>query len=107
MEGSQQDKVGAVGQQGLQPEGEEEVDQDVEDKPFKDPVGALVMNCNMLHNIVGPACIFLKQGFSRMLVCKRKTQSVHTVKLTQPQCNFSFPPVISIHFHPHIVVEPP
>ncbi|XP_069387908.1 calcium-binding protein 2 isoform X2 [Paralichthys olivaceus] len=66
MEGSQQEKVGAVGQQGLQPEGEEE-DQDVEDKPFKDPFGALVKNCNMLHNIVGPACIFLKQGFSQTL----------------------------------------
>lgn len=63
----------AVGQQGLQPEGEE--DQDVEDKPFKDPFGALVKNCNMLHNIVGPACIFLKQGFSQTLVCNR-TQSV-------------------------------
>lgn len=67
-----------MGQQGLQPEGEE--DEDVEDKPFKDPFGALVKNCNMLHNIVGPACIFLKQGFSQTLVCKKKNaQSVHTV----------------------------
>lgn len=63
----------AVGQQGLQPEGEE--DQDVEDKLFNHPLGALVKNCNMLHNIVGPACIFLKQGFSQTLVCSRATNS--------------------------------
>uniref|UniRef100_A0A3Q3W6C1 EF-hand domain-containing protein n=1 Tax=Mola mola TaxID=94237 RepID=A0A3Q3W6C1_MOLML len=25
----------------------------------------------MLHNIVGPACVFLKQGFSQTLVCSR------------------------------------
>uniref|UniRef100_A0A3Q4GB75 Uncharacterized protein n=1 Tax=Neolamprologus brichardi TaxID=32507 RepID=A0A3Q4GB75_NEOBR len=37
-------------------------------------LGALVKNCNMLHNIVGPACIFLKQGFARTLVCNRKSQ---------------------------------
>lgn len=47
----------AVGPQGLQPEGEE--DQDVEDRLFDDPFSALVKNCNMLHNIVGPACVFL------------------------------------------------
>uniref|UniRef100_A0A3P8V6Y3 Calcium binding protein 2b n=1 Tax=Cynoglossus semilaevis TaxID=244447 RepID=A0A3P8V6Y3_CYNSE len=34
------------------------------DKPYRDSFGALVKNCNMLHNIVGPACIFLKEGFS-------------------------------------------
>uniref|UniRef100_A0A3Q4MCT2 Uncharacterized protein n=1 Tax=Neolamprologus brichardi TaxID=32507 RepID=A0A3Q4MCT2_NEOBR len=44
------------------------------DKPFKESLGALVKNCNMLHNIVGPACIFLKQGFARTLVCNRKSQ---------------------------------
>uniref|UniRef100_A0AAY4DZT0 EF-hand domain-containing protein n=1 Tax=Denticeps clupeoides TaxID=299321 RepID=A0AAY4DZT0_9TELE len=32
---------------------------------FKEPLCALVQNCSMLHNIVGPACIFLKQGFSQ------------------------------------------
>ncbi|XP_039976511.1 calcium-binding protein 5-like [Xiphias gladius] len=41
---------------------------DVEEKSFKDPFGALVKNCNMLHNIVGPACIFLRQGFSQTLL---------------------------------------
>uniref|UniRef100_A0A3P9B0D9 Calcium binding protein 2b n=1 Tax=Maylandia zebra TaxID=106582 RepID=A0A3P9B0D9_9CICH len=53
-------------------EGDEDLD--VEDKPFKESLGALVKNCNMLHNIVGPACIFLKQGFARTLVCNRKSQ---------------------------------
>ncbi|XP_056237988.1 calcium-binding protein 1-like [Seriola aureovittata] len=66
MEGPLRGKVRAAGQQGLQPEGQE--DQDTEDKPFNDPVGALVKNCNMLHNIVGPACIFLKRGFSQTLL---------------------------------------
>ncbi|XP_023272530.1 calcium-binding protein 2-like isoform X2 [Seriola lalandi dorsalis] len=65
MEGQLRGKVRSAGQQGLQPEGQE--DQDTEDKPFNDPVGALVKNCNMLHNIVGPACIFLKRGFSQTL----------------------------------------
>lgn len=51
-----------MGQQG-------EEDEDEEDKPRYDPFGALVKNCNMLHNIVGPACIFLKEGFSQTLVC--------------------------------------
>lgn len=52
-------------------------DQDVEDELFNNPFGTLVKNCNMLHNIVGPACIFLKQGFSQTLVCNR-IQSVQT-----------------------------
>lgn len=39
---------------------------------FKEPLNALVQNCNMLHNIVGPACIFLRQGFAKsQLVCKK------------------------------------
>ncbi|XP_056899385.1 calcium-binding protein 5-like isoform X2 [Takifugu flavidus] len=42
-------------------------DQDEEDELFNNPFGTLVKNCNMLHNIVGPACIFLKQGFSQTL----------------------------------------
>lgn len=52
-------------------------DQDVEEELFNNPFGALVKNCNMLHNIVGPACIFLKQGFSQTLVCNR-AQGVQT-----------------------------
>ncbi|XP_032384374.1 calcium-binding protein 2 isoform X3 [Etheostoma spectabile] len=60
MDGSHRGKVRAVGQEG-------EEDQDVEDKPFNDPFCMLVKNCNMLHNIVGPACIFLKHGFSQTL----------------------------------------
>ncbi|XP_046705645.1 calcium-binding protein 2 isoform X3 [Silurus meridionalis] len=32
---------------------------------FKQPLNALLQNCNMLHNIVGPACIFLRQAFSQ------------------------------------------
>lgn len=46
-------------------------DQDVEEELFANPFGTLVKNCNMLHNIVGPACVFLKQGFSQTLVCNR------------------------------------
>lgn len=73
MEGPLRGQVRAVGQQ-------EEEDEDAEDKLYNDPFSTLVKNCNMLHNIVGPACIFLKQGFSQTLVCR--TQSVHIVVLT-------------------------
>ena len=83
-------KARAVGQQGLQPEGEEG-DQDVEDKLFNDPFGALVKNCNMLHNIVGPACIFLKQGISQTLVCNRTQSVVHSVLSNNFFHSFSFP----------------
>ncbi|XP_048087502.1 calcium-binding protein 2 isoform X2 [Alosa alosa] len=31
----------------------------------QEPLCALVQNCTMLHNIVGPACIFLRQGFAQ------------------------------------------
>ncbi|XP_038161032.1 calcium-binding protein 2 isoform X2 [Cyprinodon tularosa] len=49
------------GQQGLQEEDEE--DQDMEDKSFKDSFRALMRNYKVLQNIIGPACIFLKKGF--------------------------------------------
>uniref|UniRef100_A0A673AJS2 Calcium binding protein 2b n=1 Tax=Sphaeramia orbicularis TaxID=375764 RepID=A0A673AJS2_9TELE len=52
----------AVANQGVHLEAEE--DQDMEDSPFTDPLGALVKNCNMLH-LAGPACIFLKHGFAQ------------------------------------------
>lgn len=40
------------------------------EREFDEPLCALVKNCNMLHNIVGPACIFLRQGFAQsQLVC--------------------------------------
>lgn len=77
MDGSLRGKVRAVGQEG-------EEDQDVEDKPFNDPFCTLVKNCNMLHNIVGPACIFLKHGFSQTLVCNRTHCGPHT----SPRFNF-------------------
>lgn len=58
-----------AGLQGPRPE-EGEDDQDAEDELFNDPFSALVKNCNVLH-IVGPACIFLKQGFSQTVVRSR------------------------------------
>uniref|UniRef100_A0A8B9JWP3 Calcium binding protein 2b n=1 Tax=Astyanax mexicanus TaxID=7994 RepID=A0A8B9JWP3_ASTMX len=41
---------------------EDDEDDDVNSE-FKQPFSALVQNCTMLHNIVGPACVFLRQGF--------------------------------------------
>ncbi|KAM3865529.1 calcium-binding protein 2a isoform 1-T1 [Diretmus argenteus] len=35
------------------------------EQEFDEPLSTLVQNCNMLHSIVGPACIFLRQGFTR------------------------------------------
>ncbi|XP_029626430.1 calcium-binding protein 1-like [Salmo trutta] len=55
------DKRGTGGQEGPRSEGEKESG---EDKEFKAPLSALVQNCTVLHSIVGPACIFLKQGFA-------------------------------------------
>ncbi|XP_029917892.1 calcium-binding protein 2 isoform X2 [Myripristis murdjan] len=68
-------KAGAVGQQ---PEAQE--DKGMEDKEYKDPVGALVKNCNMLHNIVGPACIFLKQGFSQTLDRELRPEEIEELR---------------------------
>lgn len=59
------------GQQGLQQEDEEE-NQELEEKAFKDSFSLLMKNCKVLHNIAGPACIFLKQAFVQMLVCNRQ-----------------------------------
>ncbi|KAM9741690.1 calcium-binding protein 2 isoform 2-T2 [Menidia menidia] len=51
-------------QQGLRPE--EEGGQDVE--RCMDSLGVLVMNCEVLHHIVGPACVFVKQDFTQTLL---------------------------------------
>ncbi|MEQ2257949.1 Calcium-binding protein 1 [Xenotaenia resolanae] len=53
------------GHQGVQQEAEEE--EENQDKTFKDSFRALMKNYKVLHNIVGPACIFLKEGFDREL----------------------------------------
>ncbi|XP_077589697.1 calcium-binding protein 2 isoform X2 [Stigmatopora nigra] len=47
---------------GLGPLRPQEED-DVKEEPFKDPFRTLLKNSKMLHNIAGPACIFLKRGF--------------------------------------------
>uniref|UniRef100_A0A3Q3KT00 Calcium binding protein 2b n=1 Tax=Mastacembelus armatus TaxID=205130 RepID=A0A3Q3KT00_9TELE len=78
MRGPPCGKMKAVSQREQRPEGEK--DQDVEDTLFKDSFGVLVKNCNMLHSIVGPACIFLKQGFSQTL---QLTYSCHCVYLPE------------------------
>ncbi|XP_076003825.1 calcium-binding protein 2a isoform X2 [Genypterus blacodes] len=35
------------------------------ERVFHEPLCTLVKNCNLLHNIVGPACIFLRQGLAQ------------------------------------------
>ncbi|KAJ0050079.1 hypothetical protein NL108_011809, partial [Boleophthalmus pectinirostris] len=47
---------------------EDDEDQDVKEKPFKETFGALVKNCKMLQ-IVGPACVFLREGVA--FVCNK------------------------------------
>lgn len=72
MDGPLGGKLRGVGQ-------EEDEDQDGgEEDSFNDPFCTLVKNCNMLQNIVGPACVFLRQGFSKKPVCSR-TQDAFTV----------------------------
>ncbi|KAG5286507.1 hypothetical protein AALO_G00015580 [Alosa alosa] len=54
--------LGGVGGPEADEEGEDELGSE---KAFDEPLCALVQNCTMLHNIVGPACIFLRQGFAQ------------------------------------------
>lgn len=57
---------------------EDEDDEELGDgQQFEEPINALVQNCTMLHNIVGPACVFLRQSFAQsQIVC------THTYKCT-------------------------
>ncbi|MCJ8730338.1 hypothetical protein PDJAM_G00183120 [Pangasius djambal] len=50
--------------QGTRGKNDEDEDSGSE-REFDEPLCALVQNCTMLHNIVGPACIFLRQGFAQ------------------------------------------
>lgn len=98
-------KVRSADQQGLQLEDEDE-DQYVEVRTFQHPVGALVKNCNMLQNIVGPACIFLKQGFSQTLVCNTSVHAVFHHSFHPHQRHGRLTPLPSTHTsltspHPH------
>ncbi|KAM9315124.1 calcium-binding protein 2a isoform 2-T2 [Pholidichthys leucotaenia] len=55
--------LGSLGGTGeMDTEDEEEGEKERE---FEGPLCTLVNNCNMLHNIVGPACIFLRQDFAQ------------------------------------------
>ncbi|XP_063075265.1 calcium-binding protein 2a [Engraulis encrasicolus] len=56
---------GAAKEEQEQEEEEERENEVGGEKDFDDPLCALVQNCTMLHNIVGPACIFLRQGLSQ------------------------------------------
>ncbi|MEQ2251665.1 hypothetical protein ILYODFUR_013489 [Ilyodon furcidens] len=63
--------LGSLGGAGeVDTEEEEDEEEGGSRREFDDPLCTLVKNCNMLHNIVGPACIFLRQGFAQsQLVC--------------------------------------
>lgn len=87
--GRRRKRRAAAGLQGPRPE-EGEDDQEAEDGLFTDPFSALVKNCNLLH-IVGPACIFLKQGFSQTVVRSRTAGGVTP----------------HYHLYPHLPVHPP
>ncbi|XP_047440404.1 calcium-binding protein 2-like isoform X2 [Mugil cephalus] len=78
MRGPLRGKVRATDQQGLQLEGEE--DEDVEDSSYEEPLRALAKNCNALHNIAGPACIFLKQGFSQTLDRELRPEEIEELR---------------------------
>uniref|UniRef100_A0A8C9V0S9 Calcium binding protein 2a n=1 Tax=Scleropages formosus TaxID=113540 RepID=A0A8C9V0S9_SCLFO len=43
------------------------------EQEFGDPLNTLVHNCTMLHHIVGPACIFLRQGFAQSQLVRTNT----------------------------------
>ncbi|KAG7462080.1 hypothetical protein MATL_G00198710 [Megalops atlanticus] len=55
------------------PNGEEvPLDDSGSEREFNEPLCKLVQNCTMLHNIVGPACIFLRQGFAQAQLVQLK-----------------------------------
>ncbi|XP_055060830.1 calcium-binding protein 2a isoform X1 [Misgurnus anguillicaudatus] len=54
--------LGGSGDAAAEDEDDEELG---ERRPFDGPICALVQNCTVLHNIVGPACIFLRQSFAQ------------------------------------------
>uniref|UniRef100_A0A8C7YFA1 Calcium binding protein 2a n=1 Tax=Oryzias sinensis TaxID=183150 RepID=A0A8C7YFA1_9TELE len=57
--------LGGAGEVDTDEEEEEEEEEGGSGRAFDDPLCTLVKNCNMLHNIVGPACIFLRQGLAQ------------------------------------------
>lgn len=70
---------------------EEEEEEGGSGRAFDDPLCTLVKNCNMLHNIVGPACIFLRQGLAqsqlvRMTPRARGTTPPHKAEQKHTQC---------------------
>ncbi|KAG2463923.1 CABP1 protein, partial [Polypterus senegalus] len=70
-------------------------DEEDSDREFGEPLCALVQNCTMLHNIVGPACIFLREGFAEaQLVRNSKTPPAVFSLLVSSSC-------------PHLMFVPP
>nr|XP_015209455.1 PREDICTED: calcium-binding protein 2 [Lepisosteus oculatus] len=55
----------AVGRERAEPAEGAAPEDSGSEREFTEPLCALVQNCTMLHNIVGPACIFLRQGFAQ------------------------------------------
>lgn len=78
------------GLQGLR-QSEEEENQDMEDKTFKDSFRSLMKNYKVLHNIVGPACIFLKQSFVQTLVYNRQHSVSSSLNFSTRVCRLSSP----------------
>ncbi|PWA22326.1 hypothetical protein CCH79_00012636 [Gambusia affinis] len=66
--------------QGLR-QPEEEENEDMEDKTFKDSFRSLMKNYKVLHNIVGPACIFLKQGFVQTLDRELRPEELEELRM--------------------------
>ena len=67
--------LGGVRGPGADEEGD---DNPGREKEFDEPLCALVQNCTVLHNIVGPACIFLRQGFAQSQIVRTDRQTHRT-----------------------------
>uniref|UniRef100_A0A3B3CPJ0 EF-hand domain-containing protein n=1 Tax=Oryzias melastigma TaxID=30732 RepID=A0A3B3CPJ0_ORYME len=67
------------------PQMEEEEDQEAEDKSWKCSSGLLVKRGNVLHHMVGPACVFLKQRFSQTLDRALRPEELDGERIIQPQ----------------------
>ena len=50
---------------------------------YQESLLALAQNCALMHNVLGPACIFLRKGFAENRQAVRKSGHTHTHTHTQ------------------------
>lgn len=69
---------------------------------YLEPLVALAQNGANMHNVLGPACIFLRKGFaeSRQAVRKSRKYHVHAQRLLQTRVNIQWKHGMNVHSVP-------